>query len=289
MKNIIVLTLTCLALTFCISAQDASNTGSNGTVTAASEKTRKKAFRPTKAQITAAQEKLKAGGTYAGEADGRYNDEFRAALKKYQETNGLTKTGNLDEATLLKMGIELTDGQKGIETVSDKPKRTVFRPTKEQIAAAQTKLKTAGLYSGEADGKYSPELRTAIREYQSANGLKRKGSLNRATLEKLDIALTEAQTAIPANPDDLASETNAGADKPKRAIFRATPDQITEVQTMLKTKGLYAGEATGKLNPETRAAIREWQAQNNVNKTGTLNKATLVAMDIELTDKQKEM
>jgi peptidoglycan hydrolase-like protein with peptidoglycan-binding domain len=57
---------------------------------------------------------------------------------------------------------------------------------------------------------------------------------------------------------------------------------------MLKKKGMYAGEETGKLNPETRAAIGEWQTQNSVKKTGTLNKETLEAMKIELTDRQME-
>ena len=61
-----------------------------------------------------------------------------------------------------------------------------------------------------------------------------------------------------------------------------------EVQKMLKEKKLYNGEETGKLNPSTRAAIREWQSQNNVKKTGTLNKMTLEAMKIKLTDKQKK-
>ncbi len=284
------MTLVCLfALADGITAQTTSNNSSVKTTEA--KPSDKKAFRPTKAQLTEAQTKLKNAGKYAGETDGKYNDEFRAALKAYQGENGLTKTGRLDEATLEKMGIELTDSQKGIETGdgSDKPKRVVFRPTNEQITEAQTKLKQAGLYKGETDGKYNDDLRAAIREYQTANGLKRKGSLNRATLEKMKIELTEEQMAIPVNPDDLASERSASADNPRKAIFRASKEQIIEVQTMLKAKGLYTGEATGKLNPETRAAIREWQTQNNVNKTGTLNKETLEAMGIELTDRQKEM
>ncbi|MDQ3633111.1 MAG: peptidoglycan-binding protein [Acidobacteriota bacterium] len=253
---------------------------------------RKKAFRPVKDQITEAQTKLKNTGMYKGETDGRYTDDFRDSLKNYQEANALDKTGKLDEETLAKMGIELTDNQKGIETAdSSKSTRTSFRPTKEQITEAQTKLKTAGLYTGEADGSYSNDLRAAIRNYQTANGLRRAGSLNRITLEKMEIKLSESQMEIPVNPNDLASEksNSNNADKPKRTIFRATTDQIMEVQKMLKEKGLYNGDDTGKLNPATRSAIREWQAQNNVNKTGTLNKETLEAMKIELTDKQKEM
>ncbi|NNE67256.1 MAG: hypothetical protein HKN33_11880 [Pyrinomonadaceae bacterium] len=243
-----------------------------------------KSFRPTKNQIKSAQEKLSTDGSYSGPADGRYNKEFRASLRTYQQSNGLERTGKLDEATIVKLGIPLTDRQKGLETPR-KPKRVVFRVSKDQISEAQTKLKSLGLYAGESTGKYSKEFRSSIREYQSANGLKRKGSLNRATLEKLGIALTEKQKAIPVNPKDIASESEG---KRKRGpVFRATKNQISSVQTMLRSKGLYSGESTGKLNPETRAGIRKWQDSNGVKVTGTLNKVTLEAMGIELTERQR--
>ena len=75
--------------------------------------------------------------------------------------------------------------------------------------------------------------------------------------------------------------------KPKRKIFRANKSQITDVQKMLKTKGIYNGEATGKLDDATRASIKVFQKDNGLKQTGTLNRATLEKMGIELTDKQK--
>lgn len=280
-------TLMCVSL----NAQTETKTDSNKTA-AAEAKTRKKAFRPTKDQVTQAQTMLKGSGSYKGAEDGRYNEDFRSAIKNYQEANELEKTGKLDEETLEKMGIEMTDNQKGIETAdssdSDKPKRIVFRPDKEQIMQAQTMLKGSGSFDGEADGKYSKELRAAIRDYQTANGLKRSGSLNRATLEKMKIELTETQMAIPVDPDDFASADD-GEKKKRGAVFRATKDQVMTVQKMLKTAGLYTGEEDGKFNADFRSAIKEWQKQNNVKETGTLNKETLEAMKIELTDKQKDM
>mgnify|MGYP003580396704 CR=1 FL=1 len=49
---------------------------------------------------------------YAGEETGKLDDATREALKKYQEANGLKVTGTLNQATLEKMGIALTDRQK---------------------------------------------------------------------------------------------------------------------------------------------------------------------------------
>lgn len=291
-KLLFVLMITTLAFVS-VNAQTETKKDTNKTISAET-KTRKTAFRPTKDQITQAQTMLKGNG-YDGAADGRYNKDFRSAITVYQEANELDKTGRLDEMTLTKMNIELTDKQKGIETNdssddSGKPKRVVFRPSKEQVTTAQTMLKSSGAFDGEASGRYSKEFRAAIRDYQEANGLKRSGSLNRATLEKMKIELTESQMAIPVDPDDFAGADADDGEKKKRGpVFRATKEQVTAVQQKLKAANLYTGEEDGKFSDDFRAAIKEWQKQNNVKETGTLNKETLEAMKIELTDKQKEM
>ncbi len=49
---------------------------------------------------------------YAGEATGKLDDATREALKKYQTANDLKVTGTLNQATLEKMGVALTDKQK---------------------------------------------------------------------------------------------------------------------------------------------------------------------------------
>jgi len=62
-----------------------------------------------------------------------------------------------------------------------------------------------------------------------------------------------------------------------------------QAQRMLKQNGMYAGEETGKLDDATREGIRKYQGANSVKVTGTLNRATLEKMGIQLTDRQKEM
>ncbi len=150
-------------------------------------------------------------------------------------------------------------------------------------------LKEKGKYAGAEDGKYNDDFRAAVKGFQGENGLRKSGSLNRATLEKMGIALTDAQMLIPVNPNDLASaEANKTTTK-RGPVFRATKDQIIEVQKMLKEKSMYAGEETGKLDDATRDGIKKWQTANGVKVTGTLNKETLEKMGIELTEKQKAM
>jgi len=171
----------------------------------------------------------------------------------------------------------------------------VFRATKVQIKEAQSMLKDKKMYTGEPIGTLDDATRTSIKSFQKDNGLKETGTLNRATLEKIGIVLTDNQKKIPVSPNSFASadspktdaNTAAGDAKPKRVIFRATKDQITEAQAMLKTGGMYAGEESGKLDDDTREALRKYQTANGVKVTGTLNRATLEKMGVALTDKQK--
>lgn len=177
------------------------------------------------------------------------------------------------------------------QTDEAKPKRQIFRANKTQITMVQKMLKANGMYAGEESGKMDDDFRTAIKKFQSGNGLKETGTLNRATLEKMNIELTDAQKLIPVSPNSFATagDKSAATDKPKRGpVFRANKEQVTKAQTMLKTGGMYAGEATGKLDDDTREALKKYQAANKLKATGTLNQVTLEKMGIALTDKQKE-
>lgn len=189
-----------------------------------------------------------------------------------------------------------------VKKTSAKP--AVFRPTKDQIKQVQAMLKEKTLYKGEASGTYNDETRTAIRSFQKDNGLKETGTLNRATLEKMNIELTDSQKLIPVSESSYASsepekpakaEKSMAASMPaepaeakkKPAIFRATADQIKEAQKMLKTESMYSGEQTGKLDDATRGGLKKYQEANGLKATGTLNRVTLEKMGIALTDKQK--
>lgn len=168
-------------------------------------------------------------------------------------------------------------------TTETKPKKQIFRANKEQVTAVQKMLKV------EETGKMDDPTRTAIKLYQPSNGLKATGTLNRATLEKMSIPLTDKQKEIPVSPNSFANSESksANSDKPKRVIFRASKEQIMQAQKMLKEKNLYAGEEIGKLDDATREGLKKYQTANNLTATGTLNQTTLEKMGIALTDKQK--
>src|SRR5213078_3492491 len=129
---------------------------------------------------------------------------------------------------------------------SSTKKSAVFCPTKDQITKVQKILNDKKLYTGEATGKYDDATRNGIKSFQKDNGLKETGTLNRATLEKFGVELTDAQKAIPVSPNSFAS-TDEKSTKPKassektssnKTIFRATADQVKAAQKVLKDKSM---------------------------------------------------
>lgn len=102
------------------------------------------------------------------------------------------------------------------------------------------------------------------------------------------LCLSAALGAQNPNPPAAGADNSAAAPAKKRPpIFRATKDQIKQAQGVLKGRNFYAGEATGKLDDETRAGLRKFQEAEGLKVTGTLNAVTLQKMNIPLTDRQK--
>jgi peptidoglycan hydrolase-like protein with peptidoglycan-binding domain len=95
--------------------------------------------------------------------------------------------------------------------------------------------------------------------------------------------------AVSAQNSNTSTTGNTDVAKPKKTIFRANKDQIKQAQAILKQRGFYSGEETGKLDPDTRAGLKKYQAAEKIKATGTLNKVTLEKMGVTLTDKQKAM
>ena len=170
------------------------------------------------------------------------------------------------------------DKMSDARTTAEKPKKQIFRANKEQVTKVQKMLKVA------ESGKLNDETREAIKKYQSENGLKATGTLNRATLEKMNVELTDQQKTIPVSSSSFAAaDAGKSGEKTKRApIFRASKEQIMQAQKMLKVT------ESGKLDDATRDGLKKYQKENGLKVTGTLNQTTLEKMGIALTDKQKE-
>src|ERR1700737_4873509 len=133
-----------------------------------------------------------------------HNSINRALLRASQKDINMKKTLTLTlsllflfSAGVLAQTPNSSTGSSKTTSTKEKTKRgPVFRATKEQINQAQAVLKGRGFYSGEPIGKLDDATRDGLRKYQQAEGIKITGTLNKVTLEKMSIALTDKQKTM---------------------------------------------------------------------------------------------
>ena len=107
----------------------------------------------------------------------------------------------------------------------------------------------------------------------------------------LSLLLLCSVEALAQNSSGSGSKSSSAANSNRRRgpVFRATKDQINKAQAILKERGFYGGDQTGKLDDATRGGLKKYQQAEGLKTTGTLNKVTLEKMGLTLTDKQKTM
>jgi peptidoglycan hydrolase-like protein with peptidoglycan-binding domain len=89
-----------------------------------------------------------------------------------------------------------SSGNKNSNSGKTSHRGPVFRATTDQIKQAQSLLKQRSFYAGEQSGKLDTATRDGLKKYQEAEGIKVTGTLNKVTLEKMGITLTEKQRAM---------------------------------------------------------------------------------------------
>ncbi len=77
-----------------------------------------------------------------------------------------------------------------------KKRGPIFRANQEQIKQAQALLKQRNFYGGEQTGQLDDATRGGLKKYQTAENIKVTGTLNRLTLEKMGIPLTDKQKTM---------------------------------------------------------------------------------------------
>jgi peptidoglycan hydrolase-like protein with peptidoglycan-binding domain len=85
-----------------------------------------------------------------------------------------------------------TDGNKSTSA----KRKPIFRASADQVKQAQAILKQRSFYNGEQTGKLDTSTRDGLKKYQQGEGIKVTGTLNKVTLEKMGISLTDKQKSM---------------------------------------------------------------------------------------------
>lgn len=210
------------------------------------------------------QQRLKELGYLTGTADGKYGSDTTIAVAEFQQRNSLTVNGVCSEATWNKVfSVTAVPKYDGTEEDEEEEYPVIPSDTLEMgesgaaVKSLQTRLKELGYYTGTVDGNFGSSTYTAVKAFQTRNGLTVDGKAGKYTLARL-----YSDEAIAADDDETEVETPLIPDRILR--YGMEGDDVKSVQTRLKELGYYTGELDGVFSSGTLLAVRAFQQNNNL-------------------------
>ena len=173
----------------------------------------------TGADVIAVQQKLKALGFYSGSVDGVYGTGSIAAVKKFQQQNGLTADGLVGSRTYTALmsastGSSSNSGSDNSSSSSDSTSgqdyaegTLSYGSSGTEVKKMQQALKALG-YNVSADGSYGALTQMAVTQFQKRNGLTADGVAGSATLKLLYSG--NAKEADPSADDNMSIDDSTG-------------------------------------------------------------------------------
>ena len=205
------------------SSSSGSSSGSSDTSTSDLTRTLRRGY--TGSDVTKVQNRLKELGYYTGTVDGVYGLGSMAAVKAFQETNGLTADGLAGTKTFEKLfsSSAIAAGSSSSSSgstsgSSDSSAEITYTRLAEgskgdEVTAMQRALKSLN-YPLEVDGSYGPTTKAAVKLFQGTNGLSADGVAGQATLSLLYSGNAKAYTGTTVSGSTSSGGTvasNAGA------------------------------------------------------------------------------
>lgn len=230
-------------------------------------------------QVIALQEALIELGYLRGTADGVYGSATAQAVIAFQQSNSLPTTGyadanlqallfsgkpvnasgsKVDVKTLPALdGLNVTSGDKGII-----------------VRSIQTKLKELGYYTGLISGTYDSATASAVKAFQTKNGLKSDGVCGANTQELLfGKGLAASATATPTPTP--APTLPPAMEKPKTTVRSGSKGNDAKLvqQRLIELKYL-TGTADGNFGTKSVAALKAFQIKNGLTADGVAGTGT---------------
>src|SRR5437764_439324 len=95
------------------------------------------------------------------------------------------------------------------------------------------------------------------------------------TASVLAIAIGGAGAGLAAGNTAPNANTVTGMSGTSQPAMNLSKDEIRQAQQHLRDHGLYKGAVDGRMGPETRQAIEQFQRNNGLNVTATLDQQTM--------------
>lgn len=171
--------------------------------------------------------------------------------------------------------------------------------SRDQVMAMQRALTARNLYQGKADGLWGPKTESALRNFQTQNGLEVTGTLDEPTARALGISATTMDRQPVAGTDVApAPAPTVGTATPHSQprledgatsvqLSSLSQEQAREMQQRLQLLGFYRGAIDGKVGEGTRAALqRYFQRQAELAQRGAISNSAISLFGTEVNDVQ---
>ena len=186
--------------------------------------------------VKTVQRKLKNLGYYSGSIDGDYGNGTKKAVLAFQKKNGLKQTGNVNSATLKKL--KSGDAKKAGSSSGDSGKKSSSSDGTcsvgdkgSAVRSVQKRLKKLGYLDGEVDGDYGNGTKKAVLAFQKRNGLKQTGSVNSATLKKLNSSSAKKAASSDSSSSGKKTEALYWFKNGNKAIPKRSQFQVKDIKT----------------------------------------------------------
>lgn len=221
--------------------------------------------------VRALQQRLKALGYNIGTVDGDFGQTTEAAVKAFQDRNGLTADGIAGTATLNKLNSSSALPPRPTATPTPRPtptpqvKPNVFLQngsSGSDVRRMQERLIDLGYLLGSATGMYDSATEDAVFAFQRRNTSYSDGIAGPITLEKLY--------------SSSARGTSTPAGIIGTSLQRGLKDSaaVRLIQSRLKELRFYAGSVDGDFGASTEAAVKAFQSANGLTPDGRVGGGT---------------
>ncbi|HXG90516.1 MAG TPA: peptidoglycan-binding domain-containing protein [Vicinamibacterales bacterium] len=232
------------------------------------------------------QQKLLTLGFPVPSVSGAWGDHSAAALSKFQQQNGLDAGGDLDELTLLALGMpqvlngEVPPGAEApaaAQAIASSGAPIALSPRATRLL--QHKLTESGFVPDNVFGIWMAGSETAARNFQKAKGLDLSSTLDLRIIHALGLTASITDPKPGKLPTDSVAQV-----LPDRALpFTGAPlfigpAGIRQVQAALRQRGFKEVAVDGKWSEAATAALKKFQDAQKMESTGSLNLRTLRAL-----------
>lgn len=158
-----------------------------------------------------------------------------------------------------------------------------------EVTNLQAWLAAYGFYSGALDGSYDDDVVSAVKAFQSRNGLSATGVATQATITLLESGngLTSrgktlnAESQSPSDPSTGGTSTGSTSGSTisgSTLEYGMTGSAVEELQRLLKQYGYYTGNIDGIYGNGVLNAVKQFQRRNGLTVDGKAGSRTQAAL-----------